>query len=179
MASPLWTQIRKKEKSHDELIKEAIKNVNIFRNLSDKEISEVKNAVYNRTYKKGDYIFKQDHPGNGMYIILTGTVQIIQEKFIGEEKTEEILAILHSGDFLGELSLLDEAPRSASALCTELTEAMGFFRGDLLDMVNRKPVLGSKIILNIARVLGERLRITNQMLSELQEKEKEKNNEHE
>lgn len=173
MASPLWTRIGKKEKTQDERIKEAIKNVNIFKNLSDREISEVKNAVYNRTYKKGDYIFKQGHPGNGMYIILTGNIQIIQEKFNGEEKTEEILATLHGGDFLGELSLLDEAPRSASALCTELTEAMGFFRGDLMDMVNRKPILGSKIILNIARVLGERLRMTNQMLSELQDQDKE------
>ncbi|HDT12601.1 MAG TPA: cyclic nucleotide-binding domain-containing protein [Candidatus Marinimicrobia bacterium] len=179
MASPLWTQIGKKEKNQDERIKDAIKNVNIFRNLTDKEISEVKNAVYNRTYKKGDYIFKQGHPGNGMYIILTGTIQIIQEKFIGDEKKEEVLATLREGDFLGELSLLDEAPRSASALCTEITEAMGFFRGDLMDVVNRKPVLGSKIILNIARVLGERLRTTNQMLSELQDKEKEKNHEHE
>jgi len=172
MESPLWMRIGNKEKTQDERIKEAIKSVTIFKNLSDKELTEVKNAVYNRTYKKGDYIFKQGHPGNGMYIILTGIIQIIQEKSVAEEKKEEIIATLQGGDFVGELSLLDESPRSASALCTELTEVMGFFRGDLMDLVNKRPVLGSKIIINIARVLGERLRISNDKHVKVQDENK-------
>ncbi|MCD6233987.1 MAG: hypothetical protein DRP86_02805 [Candidatus Neomarinimicrobiota bacterium] len=171
MTSVLWRSIGRKEKTREEIIMEALRNVNIFRNLSHKELKEVLNLVYQRIYKKGDYIFKQGHPGNGMYIILKGTIQIIQEKVEGDTKKEEILVTLSSGDFLGEISLLDEAPRSASALCTELTEVLGFFRGDLMDLLNRKPELGSKIVLNIARVLGERLRVTNQLLAELQDKQ--------
>jgi CRP/FNR family transcriptional regulator, cyclic AMP receptor protein len=171
MTSVLWTNIVRKEKSREELIMEALHNVNIFKNLSKKELKEVLAMVYNRVYKKGEYIFKQGHPGNGMYIILKGTIQIIQEKITEDKKKEEILATLESGDFLGELSLLDEAPRSASAYCTEMTDILGFFRGDLMDLLNRRPELGSKILLNIARVLGERLRLTNQLLAELQEKQ--------
>jgi len=163
--------MNRKEKTREETMMEALGNVNIFRNLSHKELKVVLNLVYERMYKKGDYIFKQGYPGNGMYIILKGTVQIIQENVEGDTKKEKDLATLHSGDFLGEISLLDEAPRSASAYCTELTEVLGFFRGDLLDLLNRKPELGSKIVLNIARILGERLRITNQLLAELQEKQ--------
>ncbi|MGC9513165.1 MAG: cyclic nucleotide-binding domain-containing protein [Fidelibacterota bacterium] len=171
MTSVLWRSMGRKEKTREEIMMEALSNVNIFRNLSRKELKEVLDLVYQRVYKKGDYIFKQGHPGNGMYIILKGTIQIIQEEVEGDTKKEEILVTLHSGDFLGEISLLDEAPRSASAYCTELTEVLGFFRGDLLDLLNRKPELGSKIVLNIARVLGERLRVTNQLLAELQEKQ--------
>lgn len=171
MTSVLWSKIGHKEKSRDEIMMEALGNVNIFRNLTKKELKQVFALVYHRVYKKGDHIFKQGHPGNGMYIILMGTIQIVQEKIERENKKEEILVTLHSGDFLGEISLLDEAPRSASALCTEQTEVLGFFRGDLMDLMNRKPELGSKIILNIARVLGERLRVTNQLLAELQEKQ--------
>ncbi len=172
MTSALWTNIVRKEKSREELVMEAIHNVNIFKDLTKKELKEVLAVVYNRVYKKGDYIFRQGHPGNGMYIILKGKIQIIQEKMKGEHRQEEILATLESGDFLGELSLLDEAPRSASAYCTELTDILAFFKGDLMDLLNRRPELGSKIVLNIARVLGERLRLTNQLLAELQEAQK-------
>ncbi|MDD3806442.1 MAG: cyclic nucleotide-binding domain-containing protein [Candidatus Marinimicrobia bacterium] len=171
MTQVLWSPIRKKDRPQEEMIMDALRNVHIFKNLTNKEIKKILSLVYTRKYKKGDYIFKQGHPGNGMYIILNGTIQIIQEKREENIHQEELLATLHSGDFLGELSLLDEAPRSASALCLEQTEALGFFRGDLMDLLNRDPLLGSKIVLNVARVLAERLRITNQQLADLQEKE--------
>ena len=66
-----------------------------------------------------------------------------------------------SGDFFGELALLDEEPRSASAICTVHSRLIGFFRTDLLTLINRYPELGNKILLNLSRVLGERLRETN------------------
>lgn len=166
MNSFLWSNVFQKKKSKELIKLEALGNVNIFHGLSRHELMEVEKATYTREYKPGEYIFRKGNPGNGMYIILQGKVMIIDETGIGDE--QNILASLESGNFLGELSLLDEAPRSASAYCSEVTEAISFFRGDLLDILNRKPLLGSKIILNVARVLGERLRATNQRVIDLE-----------
>ncbi|MDA3871216.1 MAG: cyclic nucleotide-binding domain-containing protein [Candidatus Marinimicrobia bacterium] len=170
MNSPLWDNIFKNKKSTKALEFEAIKNANIFDGLKNKELKFVQTMVYLRKFKKGEYIFKKSNPGNGMYIILKGEVQIIDEN--KKEQKQNLLATLVDGEFFGELSLLDESPRSASALCSDYTEALGFFRSDLLDITNRKPLIGSKIVLNVARILGERLRVTNNKLYEIQHKDK-------
>lgn len=170
MNSPLWDNIFKNKKSKNTLEFEAIKNANIFNGLKNKELKFVQTMVYSRKYKKGEYIFKKSNPGNGMYIILKGEVQIIDEN--KKDQKRSLLATLKDGEFFGELSLLDESPRSASALCSDDTEALGFFRSDLLDITNRKPLIGSKIVLNVARILGERLRVTNKNLYEIQQKDK-------
>ena len=90
-----------------------------------------------------------------MYVILDGKIEI------KDPETGSIFASLNSGDFFGELALLDEEPRSASAVCNEPSRLIGFFRSDLLTVIERYPKLGNKILLNLSRVLGERLRETN------------------
>ena len=170
MNSPLWDNIFKNKKSKNTLKYEAIKTASIFNGLKKKELTFVQTMVYSRNYKKGEYIFKKNNPGNGMYIILKGEVQIIDEN--KKDQKQNLLTELKNGAFFGELSLLDESPRSASALCSDDTAALGFFRNDLLDIINRKPLIGSKIVLNIARILGERLRATNDILYKIQQKNK-------
>ncbi|MEA1985871.1 MAG: cyclic nucleotide-binding domain-containing protein [Candidatus Marinimicrobia bacterium] len=166
MKSPIWTNIFKNKKSKEALEFDAIKEAIIFQGLKNKDLKFIQTMVYSRKYKNGDYIFKKGHPGDGMYIILKGEVQIIDKN--NNDSKDILLATLGNKDFFGELSLLDKSSRSASALCSDETEALGFFRGDLLDIVNRKPIIGSKIVLNISRILAERLRVTNNKLYELQ-----------
>ena len=96
-----------------------------------------------------------------MYVILEGEIEI------KDPKSGNLFANLSSGDFFGELALLDEEPRSASALCNKPTRLIGFFRTDLLTLIQRYPELGNKILLNLARVLGERLRQTNRNIIKL------------
>ena len=94
-----------------------------------------------------------------MYVILDGQVSII------DPDSETIFATLEPGDFFGELALLDEEPRSASAIAEIPSRLIGFFRTDLLTLMKRSPELGNKILLNLSRVLGERLRRTNKELT--------------
>ena len=106
----------------------------------------------------GSRIFEAS-PAEGMYVILDGQVSII------DPDSETIFATLESGDFFGELALLDEEPRSASAVAKIPSRLIGFFRTDLLTLMKRSPELGNKILINLSRVLGERLRRTNQELA--------------
>ena len=94
-----------------------------------------------------------------MYVILDGQVSII------DPDSETTFATLESGDFFGELALLDEEPRSASSIAKVPSRLIGFFRTDLLTLMKRSPELGNKILINLSRVLGERLRRTNQELA--------------
>ena len=148
---------RKKDSSNPVL--QALGNIPIFENLRDSELNDVARLTHERTYKLDEHVFKKLAPAEGMYVIMKGAVEI------NDPDSGTIFASLESGDFFGELALLDEEPRSASAISTQPSTLIGFFRTDLLTLMKRSPELGNKILLNLSRVLGERLRRTNQELA--------------
>jgi len=166
MQDPIWNAIDLKKKDDHQNIINILSQVPIFSELSDRQLKEVAKIVYRREYQQTEPIFRMGDPGLGMYIIITGRVEIVDDS----DEQSRRLAILDEGAFFGDLALLDESPRSASALALESCEIIGFFRPDLLDMLQRKPKLGIKILFNLAKVVGERLRQTNAQLTELQEK---------
>ena len=77
-----------------------------------------------------------------------------------------IFATLGKNNFFGEMALLDEEPRSAIAEASEPSTLIGFFRPDLMTLVSRFPELGNKILINLSKVLAERLRESNKILME-------------
>jgi CRP/FNR family cyclic AMP-dependent transcriptional regulator len=167
MENPLWGNgIFKKKKKEDDIFA-ILKQVPIFSDLTPKELTEVEKIVHHRTYKKNEAIIQAGDPGLGMYIIAKGSVEIVEEN---EKAGKRTLAKLSAGSFFGDMALLDEEPRSASAIALEDSALMGFFRPDFLDLIYRKPKLGIKILLSLARVINERLRHTNELLAKIQEK---------
>lgn len=167
MENPIWgnSLFKKKKKEND--ILNLLKQVPIFSDLNPKELAEVEKIVHKRAYTKKEPIIKMGDPGLGMYIVVKGSVEIITE----EGKSEEsVLAHLTEGSFFGELALLDESPRSASAIALEECSVIGFFRPDFLDLLNRKPKLGIKVLFALAKTIGERLRRTDELLMQTQEK---------
>ena len=137
----------------------ALEEIPVFENLSSKELKDIVHLTHEREYKLNEHVFKKYTPAEGMYIILNGSIKIF------DPESKNTYAELFSGDFFGELALLDEEPRSASAISTKASRLIGFFRSDLLTLIKRNPELGNKILLNLSRVLGERLRKTNKELA--------------
>lgn len=167
MSNPIWEKIEiRKKKDTDDIFK-VMKDVPIFSDLNENEMEELEKIIHRREYKKGEPVFRMGDPGLGMYIINKGLVNIAEENSAGEMTT---LAVLKDGAFFGDLALLDEAPRSASAITDEDSDILGFFRPDFLDLLYRKPKLGIKILFGLARTIGERLRRTNLQLTQLQKK---------
>ena len=150
----LYENFFKNKESSDPVL-QVLGEVPIFENLTPKELKDLARLTHERSYKANEPVFKKLAPGEGMYVILKGIVEI------KDPDSNTTFATLGSGDFFGELALLDEEPRSAMAVATEASELIGFFRTDLLTLMKRGPELGNKILLNLSRVLGERLRRTN------------------
>jgi CRP-like cAMP-binding protein len=142
-----------------------LRQVPIYKDFSKKEFTELEKLVHHRTYASGDFVFKNRAPGEGMYIIMKGTIKITIGTRSGDE---QVLAELKEGDFFGELALFDNEPRSANALATTDSKLIGFFTADLLSLQDRNPQMTNKILMNLGSMLGERLRNTNHLLLEAQ-----------
>lgn len=167
MENPIWGNGIFKKKNKEDNIFTTLKKVPIFSDLTPKELTEVEKIVHRRRYKKNETIIHAGDPGLGMYIIVNGSVEIVEED---EKAGKRTLAKLSDGSFFGDMALLDEDPRSASAIALVDSDIMGFFRPDFLDLIYRKPKLGIKVLLALARVIGERLRHTNELLAKIQER---------
>ena len=98
-------------KDNADPILKALERIPIFENLLNKELKNIAQLTHEREYKSNEYVFKKHAPAEGMYVILHGEIEI------KDPKSGNIFANLSSGDFFGELALLDEEPRSASAIC--------------------------------------------------------------
>ena len=92
-----------------------LKQIPIFSSLNDNHVEKIKEIVEEISIPKGSPIFKQGDFGDAFYIVISGKVKISKVED-GEDKT---LALLKEGEFFGEMALLEEAPRSASATCID------------------------------------------------------------
>lgn len=165
----LWGNIFKSKEEKEEGIFTILRKIPIFETLSKKELTSIKRILYRREYRENEHIFRVGEPGVGMYIIESGTVVIVNEP------DKKVLAELHDGEFFGEMSLLDESPRSASAVAKTPCKILGFFQPDMFGLIERNPRAGVRVAMQAARVIGMRLRFANDQLVALQkELEKEK-----
>ena len=144
-----------------------LKQVPLFDELKKSELREFQRIIHQRCYKNDEVIFYEGEPGLGMYVIESGVIKIYKDY---DSKMKEELATLDSGDFFGEMALLDESPRSATAVAIEETKLLGLFRPDLFNLLERKPRLGNKILFKLAQMIAERLRLNNDELQDLKQK---------
>ena len=136
-----------------------LRTIPIFEGLGFNDLKKIELIVHKRTFMPNEVIFYERQPGAGMYIIKRGLIKLT--KTVNEERVK--ISELKDGEFFGEMSLLDEYPRSAEATAVEKTEALGIFRPDLFDLIESNPKLGYKILLRLSKSLASRLRETTEM----------------
>jgi pSer/pThr/pTyr-binding forkhead associated (FHA) protein len=120
--------------------------------------SKLTMANYSAEVEAGEYVFREGELGTEMYIIQEGKVAI-SKQFRGEEKQ---LALLGRGDFFGEMSVLEDLPRTASAKALADCRLLQI-NGSTFDQMLRK---NPEIAVRMMRKLSRRLRETDQMLRE-------------
>lgn len=139
-----------------------------FQDLSSTNLKSIIKLMHNRVYIPNEMIFHQGDPGTGLYIIISGKVVIKQD----ETGNSWELAKLGRGDFFGELALLDNEVRSASAFAIEETQIAVIFKPELDNFILNFPKEGSKILKGIAQIIAIRLRTLNQDYFQLYKKSK-------
>ncbi|MBN1113919.1 MAG: cyclic nucleotide-binding domain-containing protein [Oligoflexia bacterium] len=172
MVLSLWSSGMFKKRDDECIIRDALRRNVLFESLTQRQLSIVNKIVHIRKYGVGEYVFNQHQPGAGMYIIVKGKIGIQTEKLVIDEETEKekkdtvLLTTLEENDFFGELALVDDKSlRSASAKVLEPATLIGFFKPDLLEIMDTQPVIGMKIAFKIAQILGQRLVETNEELA--------------
>jgi len=154
----LWGNIFRKKNEDSRDIRVLLKKIPLFADLRKGEIKDLARLVHHRCYQGGEVIFWEDEPGVGMYIVHKGAVGIYKDYAKAEQKE---LARLEPGDFFGEMALLEDDCRSATAVAVCETHLFGLIHPDLFDLFNRKPQLGVTLLSALANILAQRLRRTN------------------
>ncbi len=88
-----------------------IRRIPLFSLLTDEQARRIADAVAKRRFRRGEAVVEQGQKGNALFILLNGRARVV----VGDEKGREVfLAVLEAGDFLGEMSLIDHEPHSAT-----------------------------------------------------------------
>jgi len=119
----------------------------------------VNEATINRTYNVDSMIFCENEPGRELYILQSGKVRIT--KMVDGQ--EVLLAVLQTGDIFGEMALLDNKPRSASAIVAESASMLAINKANFAEMVKAQPQLATRLI----TLLSERLWMAYRQLANL------------
>src|SRR5712691_5119076 len=136
---------------------ELLANIPLFESLTAEDLLSLSRRLENIEYPEGESIFKQGDEGSSLFIIEDGAVEISY----GDGKAKVLLAHLFPGQYFGELSVFDGAPRSATATTTRRSRLVRLDRDDLVDFVNKNPAASLRIIAE----MSERLRQTNELMS--------------
>jgi CRP/FNR family cyclic AMP-dependent transcriptional regulator len=132
----------------------------LFEGLDDSARLRLAAAAVTRTYKRGQLIFAEGDVGEALFVILEGQVKVF---VTSEEGVEMVLVTLGKSDSFGELSLIDGAPRSASAEALEATKILGLGRRALLDLLPGDPRLTEALL----RSLGSLVRRLTEQAADL------------
>ncbi|NTV13793.1 MAG: cyclic nucleotide-binding domain-containing protein [Desulfobulbaceae bacterium] len=162
--NPLWSALFRRH-HHDEAreMLNFLGSSPLFCALAKKELRHLVAIVHRRSYEEGEFVFRKGQPGAAMFIIKSGAVDIIDH---AGENRDTIIATLNSEDFFGELALLDDSLRSASAMVTSPADIYAFSRTDLENMVTTFPQMGMRIYQALAIIIGTRLKAANAQLSD-------------
>ncbi|MGH7271358.1 MAG: Crp/Fnr family transcriptional regulator [Polyangiaceae bacterium] len=141
---------------------EQLARVPFFDGLTGEALELIARATTEESHATGTKIFQFGDPGDKLFIILDGKVRISREV---AGMGEEALAVLGPGQVFGEMSLLDEAPRSADARVHERCRLLVMTKEGFDDLLFVHKDLAFEVLWNCVRILSARLRETNEKLT--------------
>ena len=132
-----------------------LKNSDIFNQINTDDLRFVADALVEEKYLSGDIIFERDDRGDNMYVIIDGEVGISLE----DNKNGYVIKMT-AGECFGEMNLLDDLPRSASAIVIKDTTVLTLSQPKLRGLLVSYPELG----LGMLKAMSLKLRNTTQMV---------------
>jgi CRP-like cAMP-binding protein len=139
---------------------ELLRTVPIFSELTDGDIASLARLSSRRRFPKDTVVFFENEEGDFFFMILEGRIKVT---ILGDDGREVILSMLGPGDFFGEMALLDNEPRSATAIAVEESELLQLHRTDFQSVLTDNRSIQHALI----KILTGRLRRANHQISTL------------
>ncbi|KPK68242.1 hypothetical protein AMJ82_08755 [candidate division TA06 bacterium SM23_40] len=140
---------------------EALRKIYLFEGLTPDELNKMIQIGEEKKYSGEDVIIKEGDPGDGFYAVLSGAVRI---SVIVPGVGEEALAILREGDYFGEMALIDDHPRSATAISHGDSVLLKIESEAFKKLLFEELGLAYKLLWVFAKTLSSRLRETDERL---------------
>lgn len=139
-------------------IRSKLKDNALFAEFTALELGELLDLLDQVNVKDGDVVVKQDEPGDCMYIVVDGEVRVVHHR----SGRDIVLATLRTGDFFGEIALVDSGPRSADVIAQGNGMLLKITQASIAALAGVYPTAAFKFLIGIGRILVSRLRTSNQ-----------------
>lgn len=137
-----------------------LRRVPIFCMLEPRILAILAEMTHPQHYRKGQIIFYRDDPGNAMYVLVAGSVELTLPSDAG---SEVLVARLRPGEHFGELAVLDGRPRYVTAVAVEDTQVLAMSRDKLLGFLREHAEASLQITLSLCL----RLRHITELLADM------------
>ena len=139
---------------------ESLRAIPLFSGVKDEDLAQIADLLIERRFPKHKTIVEEGLPGDYMYVIREGRVQVSK---LSDDGREKILEFFEAGAFFGEMSLLDDEPRSATVRALTDTRILALSRADFRNVLRRS----SDVAMAVVQELTRRLRDTGEQASSL------------
>ncbi|MBS2031876.1 MAG: Crp/Fnr family transcriptional regulator [Deltaproteobacteria bacterium] len=137
-----------------------LKRVSIFSDLDEPSLASLETLFKERTFEKEAVVVGQEDPGDSLYVLTEGRVKVV---LFGPSGREVILSVFKPGEFFGEMSLLDNQPRSANVIALEPSKMLVLERSAFAKHLQAHP----KTALNVLAEMSKRLRRADAIIGNL------------
>lgn len=137
-----------------------IRRVSLFSTLTPEQAQALAETVLKKRFKRGEILVEQGGMSNSLYIILVGRIRVVMTDNKGREV---ILATLTSGDYVGEMSLIDSEPHSASVVADQQVDVLVLGRDSFLRCLGENMEMAHAVM----RGLVQRLRKASENIGSL------------
>ncbi len=127
-----------------------LETIPLFRHLNRAELQALRQITQERRFAAGQEIFCEGAPGDGVYFVKAGLVEIS-----AGTGTRRVFSRLGPGEFFGEMAVIEHRPRSATASAAQATEVFFLPRGEMLAFIERSPALAFALLQQISHRLRE------------------------
>ena len=133
-----------------------LRSLDLFKDLSSGEIGLLAQSLHSRTYHAGEVLFVEGDIGRALFILEAGKVELARRDH-ETGKMKPIYAV-EPGDFFGEMALLEQLPRTATATAVERSHLFLLYRSKLDNLLHHDPKVGVTMMTHLAQLLSARLR---------------------
>lgn len=132
-----------------------LKSLELFKDLGFVELGHLAQTMHGRTYHEGEVLFEEGDIGRALFILESGKVELTRA---GPDGAVQKIYTVSPGDFFGEMALLEQLPRTATATASEKSHIYLLYRSKLEAILDGHPSIGVHLMTHLAQLLSARLR---------------------